>query len=58
VLKKLKSISPSIKAIILTGYPTLETARNSLKLGAGEYCVKPIDKEELERKVENILHST
>ena len=37
VLEKLKSISPSIKAIILTGYPTVETARESLKLGAGEY---------------------
>ena len=57
VLKKLKSISPSIKAIILTGYPTVETARESLKLGAGEYCVKPIDKEELEKKVESILRN-
>jgi len=57
VLEKLKSISPSIKAIILTGYPTVETARESLKLGADEYCVKPIDKEELEKKVENILRN-
>lgn len=58
VLEKLKNISPSIKAIILTGYPTVETARESLKLGAGEYCVKPIDKEELEDKVENVLSSS
>jgi len=57
VLEKLKGISPSIKAIMLTGYPTVETARESLKLGAGEYCVKPIDKEELEKKVENILRN-
>ena len=57
VLEKLKRISPFIKAIILTGYPTIETAHESLKLGAGEYCVKPIDKEELEKKVENILHN-
>jgi YesN/AraC family two-component response regulator len=57
VLEELKSISPSTKAIILTGYPTVETARESLKLGAGEYCVKPIDKEELEKKVENLLRS-
>ena len=57
VLKKIKIVSPSIKAIILTGYPTVETARESLKLGAGEYCVKPIDKEELEKKVEDVLHN-
>jgi len=41
--------------IMLTGYPTLETARESLRLGASEYCVKPIDKEELEEKVDSAL---
>jgi DNA-binding NtrC family response regulator len=57
VLEELKKISPSIKAIMLTGYPTIETARESLKLGASEYCVKPIDKEELEEKVADVLKS-
>ena len=57
VLAELKKITPSIRAIMLTGYPTVETARESLKLGATEYCVKPIDKEELEEKVENVLKS-
>ena len=57
VLEELKNIRPEVKAIMLTGYPTLETARESLKLGAGEYCVKPIDKDELEQKVESILMS-
>ncbi len=55
ILEELKKISPSIKAIMLTGYPTIETARESLRLGAGEYCVKPIDKEELEEKVSTVL---
>jgi YesN/AraC family two-component response regulator len=40
---------------MLTGYPTLETARESMKLGANEYCVKPIDKDELESKVSDVL---
>ena len=40
---------------MLTGYPTMETAQESLKLGANEYCVKPIDKEELEEKVAKVL---
>jgi len=46
-----------MRAIMLTGYPTVETALESLKLGATEYCVKPLDKEELEKKVENVLKS-
>jgi DNA-binding NtrC family response regulator len=55
VLEELKKISPSIRVIMLTGYPTLETARESLRLGASEFCVKPIDKEELEEKVASVL---
>jgi DNA-binding NtrC family response regulator len=55
VLEELKKISPTTKAIMLTGYPTIETARQTLALGAGEYCVKPIDKEELEEKVAQVL---
>ncbi|NOX35125.1 MAG: response regulator [Deltaproteobacteria bacterium] len=47
VLKELKKRSPSILVIMLTGYPTIETARECISLEAGEYCVKPIDKDEL-----------
>ncbi len=42
---------------MLTGYPTLETARESVRLGASDYCVKPIDKDELERKVAETLEN-
>jgi DNA-binding NtrC family response regulator len=55
VLEQLKKEVPAMKAIMLTGYPTIETAREALELGAGEYCVKPIDKQELEEKVAQIL---
>jgi DNA-binding NtrC family response regulator len=55
VLERLKRVDPDMKAIMLTGYPTIETAREALDLGAGEYCVKPIDKNELEEKVEQVL---
>ena len=44
-----------MRAIMLTGYPTIETAQESLELGADEYCVKPIDKDELEEKVASVL---
>lgn len=55
VLAELKRIQPDIKTIMLTGYPTIETARDALSFGANEYCVKPIDKKELEEKVETVL---
>lgn len=55
VLEEIRKISPATRAIMLTGYPTLETARQALQLGAREYCVKPIDREELEAKVASVL---
>ncbi len=57
VLGFLKEIQPTMKAIMLTGYPTVETAREAISLGADEYCVKPIDRDELEDKVEKVLKS-
>ena len=55
VLTILKQIQPSMRAIMLTGYPTVETAREALSRGADEYCVKPIDRDELESKVQIVL---
>ena len=55
VLEELKKIAPAVRAIMLTGYPTLETARQSLELGANAYCVKPIDRSELESTVAAVL---
>ena len=55
ILAALKKISPQTRVMMLTGYPTIETAQESLELGADEYCVKPIDTSELEEKVANLL---
>lgn len=57
MLEEIMKIAPGVRAIMLTGYPTIETARESLKLGASEYCVKPIDKDELEEKVAEVLRN-
>ena len=56
VLAEMKRISPSTKVLMLTGYPTLETARQAQELGAFDYCIKPIDKTELEEKVAEALN--
>jgi DNA-binding NtrC family response regulator len=58
MLAELKKGSPHIQVIMLTGYPTLETARQSKELGAFDYCLKPIDKDELEDKVASALAAT
>ena len=55
VLSRLKEDHADLKAIMLTGYPTVDTARKSLTLGAQEYLVKPIDIDELESKVKKVL---
>lgn len=55
VLSVLKQINPTIKTILLTGYPDAETANEAMKRGANEYCTKPIDREVLEQKVEDVL---
>jgi DNA-binding NtrC family response regulator len=55
VLAEMKKLNPDLKVIMLTGYPTIETAQEAIELGASEYCVKPIDKTELEEKVAAVL---
>lgn len=57
VLAQMKKILPAMRAIMLTGYPTVETAREASSVGANEYCIKPIDKDELEEKVSKVLGS-
>ena len=57
MLEELKKISPHTQVIMLTGYPTLETARQAQQLGAFDYCIKPIDKDELEEKVASALEA-
>lgn len=41
VLKEAKIIKPETDVVIITGYPTLEDAKESTRLGAAEYIEKP-----------------
>ncbi len=43
VLEKIKQHDPDIEAIIVTGYGSLETAIEGLRLGAFDYIAKPFD---------------
>ena len=55
VLEEMKRIRPELKTIMLTGYPTHRSAAESTRLGADAYCIKPIDREDLERRVGELL---
>ena len=43
VLEKVKQHDPDIEAIIITGYGSMDTAVEGLRLGAFDYIAKPFD---------------
>ncbi len=43
VLEELKRRDPGIDAVMITGYPQVETAVQALRLGAYDYLIKPFD---------------
>ncbi|MEW6213848.1 MAG: response regulator [Nitrospirota bacterium] len=45
VIKESRIIQPKLDAVIITGYPTLEDAEESLRLGVFEYIEKPFTPE-------------
>jgi len=51
LLKEIKQRSINTDVIIMTGFPTLETAIPTLKQGAYDYLIKPFDKELLRQVV-------
>jgi len=53
LLTKLKNINPSIKMLILTGYSSIATAVEAIKLGAVNYLCKPADADEILSAFEN-----
>jgi len=57
ILAEIKKIAPATRAIMLTAYPTDATTQESFRLGASEYCTKPIDNEVLEETVTRVLNS-
>lgn len=42
VLKAIKDKWPETEVVIITGYPSIETAKEAVRLGAHEYLAKPV----------------
>src|SRR3989337_2411751 len=47
VLRKVKSISPNTAVVMITGYGTIESAVEAMKLGAYDYLTKPFSSDQL-----------
>ena len=55
LLERLKHAKPDIPAIMITGYPSIYSARRSRELGAFDYLTKPIEIGELNAVVKRAL---
>jgi len=54
-LKQIKKIAPDILAIIMTGYPTIESSIEALRHGAYDYVIKPFKLDDLKSSIERAL---
>jgi len=43
VLRSIREISPRVKVVLMTGYGTIDSAVEAVKLGAADYLTKPFD---------------
>ncbi|MFH1368938.1 MAG: response regulator [Elusimicrobiota bacterium] len=57
VLAELKRINPNVKCIMLSGFADVETAVNSLKLGAFDYISKPFKIDEVLKVVNKAVQA-
>ena len=55
LLRYAKEISPETEVIVITGYATIETAIDAMKMGAFEYIMKPIPLADLKDKIDRAL---
>lgn len=47
VLEEIKQRWPAAEVVVITGYPTIESAKQALQLGAYDYLAKPADPEDV-----------
>ena len=59
LLSKIKSFNPEIAVIVMTAHGTIETAVQTMKLGAYDYLLKPFVKDEILLMIDRIceLHT-
>jgi len=55
LIREIRSLSPQAMVIVITAFGTVDTAVESMKLGAFEYITKPFNRAELKITVEKAL---
>ncbi|HXX58271.1 MAG TPA: response regulator [Thermodesulfovibrionales bacterium] len=55
VLREAKAIQPTMDIIIITGYPTMEDAKEAIRLGAFEYLEKPFTPDFMRNVVKRVF---
>ena len=55
LLKAAKVINPNCDVIIITGFPTVETAVATMRLGAAEYFLKPFNLHQLRKSIDRLV---
>jgi len=55
LMRKIRAVSPSALIIVITAYGTVDSAVESMKLGAFDYISKPFNREELKVVVKKAL---
>lgn len=56
LLKWLKNTHPSLPLIMMTSYAEIQTAVQAMKLGAADYIAKPLNPDELQGKIKELVH--
>lgn len=51
LLKEMKAVNPRVEVVLITAYPTMQSAIEAMQYGAYDYVIKPFDKEKIEQVV-------
>ena len=55
VLKAIKQNWPDCEVVIITGYPTIQTAKEAVRLGAWHYLVKPVSPDDVVKAAQDAM---
>ena len=55
VLRTLKERWPDSEVVVITGYPTIESAKEAVRLGAHNYIAKPVDVKDVHAVIQECL---
>lgn len=57
VLQHVRNRQPEIAVLVMTSYPSLENAKESIQLGALDFLPKPLDAEQIRKVVAGVLRN-